>query len=220
MPRRCSREMTLSRSVANARCTARATGRSASFGAQRKSLVASRYGRVALRHSDNGELFIWPINPQSRSIALERGALMRTLSGGYRIEREDWRVRPPLELHMPHCHIRLDGEILDAVYRSVAGQRGDPHGGAALELSISWLAKAWRNTPSVSGEDRLIDLKTAFDALTGESSGVRVAHALRQRFEALAAHGVSRRSASHMLWRPGETERVRTVPDAYGQPQR
>jgi hypothetical protein len=164
-------------------------------------------------------MFIWPINPQSRSVALERGALMRSLSGGYRIERDDWRVRPPLELHIPHGHIRLDDGVLDAVYRSAAGQRGDPQGAASVELSISWLAKAWRNTPSVSGEDRLIDLKTAFDGLTGQSSGVRHAHLVRQRFEALAPHGANGTSARHMLWRPWETERVRTVPDAFGQPQ-
>lgn len=120
---------------------------------------------------------------------------------------------------MPHGHVRLDGETLDAVYRSVVGQHGDLHGAAALDLGISWLAKAWRNTPSVSSEDRLIDLKTAFDGLTGESSGVRVARGVRLRFEALVAHGANRISARHMLWRPWETERVRLVPDAYGNPQ-
>lgn len=169
--------------------------------------------------ADNGDLFIWPISVQSRSVALQRGSIVRNLGGGYRIERDDWRVRPPLELHMPHGHVRLDGDVLDAVYRTVVGQRGDAQGASALDLSVSWLAKAWRNTPSVSWEDRLIDLKTAFDGLTSESSGVRVAHLVRERFEALVTHGANRRSASHMLWRPWETERLRTVPNARGQPE-
>jgi len=71
----------------------------------------------------------------------------------------------------------------------------------------------------VSWEDRLIDLKTAFDALVGESSGVAVARAIRGRFEALVPYGANRLSASHLLWRPDERERPRTVPDAYGKPQ-
>lgn len=71
----------------------------------------------------------------------------------------------------------------------------------------------------MSWEDRLIDLKTAFDALTGESSGVRVARLVRERFEALVPHGANRMSASHMLWRPAEAERIRMVPNARGDPE-
>lgn len=169
--------------------------------------------------SDNSELFIWPIDLARRSVALERGLLVRNRGGGYNIEKENWRVRPPLELHMPHGAVRLDGELLDAVYRTLVGQKGHRNEAAALELCISWLAKAWRNTPSVSWEDRLIDLKTAFDALVGESSAVQVAHLIRARFEALVQHGANQLSTSHLLWRPTENERVRTVPDARGNPQ-
>jgi hypothetical protein len=169
--------------------------------------------------SDNGDVFVWPIDSQSRSVALQRGSLVRNLGGGYRIERDDWRVRPPLELHMPDGHVRLDAAVLDAVYRVAVGQHGNPQSAGEIELSISWLAKAWRNTPSVSPEDRLVELKTAFDGLVGESTGTVVARQVRNRFEALLPHGITRRSAAHMLWRPSETERMRTVPNARGQPQ-
>jgi hypothetical protein len=39
--------------------------------------------------SDNGDLFIWPINVETGSVALERGSVVGNLGGGYRIERAD-----------------------------------------------------------------------------------------------------------------------------------
>lgn len=87
--------------------------------------------------ADNSELFIWPINLDTKSVALERGLIVRNLGGGYQLERQAWRVRPPLELHMPNGHVRLDGALMDAVYSSLIGQNGQPQEASALELSIS-----------------------------------------------------------------------------------
>ena len=64
----------------------------------------------------------------------------------------------------------LDREIATGVYKTVAGQlEGIEPPEAARVAAIRLLAKAWRNTPAISWEDRIVLLKTAFEALTGKS---------------------------------------------------
>ena len=54
-----------------------------------------------------------------------------------------------------------------------------------LRIAIGWFAKAWRNTETVTYEDRGVFLKTAFEALSGTSKSHCTARFLRQLFEAI-----------------------------------
>ena len=63
-----------------------------------------------------------------------------------------------------------DAERLDAVYRVVLNSLRSPgtnHQADRLGVAIGWFIKAWRNTISVRFPERVVFLKTAFEALTG-----------------------------------------------------
>ena len=42
--------------------------------------------------------------------------------------------------------------------------------GDRIKTAIGWLAKAWRNTATVHFPERVVFLKTAFEAMTGTSN--------------------------------------------------
>lgn len=129
--------------------------------------------------SDNTELHSWPLDVRGGAVSLQSGLVVRTVNSGPRVA-DGFVVPAPEELHVPLGAISLDEEIPDAIYRRVlAGeQAGGDHEGRRLERAIGWLAKAWRNTPSVGWDDRVVLLKTGFEALTGHSRTHEAADAL------------------------------------------
>lgn len=106
--------------------------------------------------SDNTSLFIQPIDTSEGWIALGRGLMVEVTSGGHRID-ESLKVRPPLELNIPH-NVTGDDELLDAAYRVFVGERDYTNADLAARMreATTWLAKAWRNSPSISWEDRVV----------------------------------------------------------------
>lgn len=156
--------------------------------------------------TDNAEVHVWPIDLADGRVAQESGFVVSTLAGGFRIE-DDLAITPPEELRLPFGKVTLDSEIASAVYRTVAGQLKDVGviDAARIARAISWLAKSWRNTPSINWEDRIIFLKTAFEALTGTSKTYEAGAALRRRFEeAIVGDAREYDAARHLLWSPGE----------------
>lgn len=70
--------------------------------------------------SDNCVIHLWPIEERQKYFATERGAVVRLLNGGLRLDRERDIIRAPLELHLPTSFI--DREIADSTYRALAGE--------------------------------------------------------------------------------------------------
>jgi len=158
--------------------------------------------------SDNSEFFVWPIDTAGGYVALGRGSIISVLNGGLRID-DGLAVPAPLELHMPIAPLTLDAELVTAMYglftRRFAGS--DDVLRKRIEVAVGWLAKAWRNSPSVTMDDRIVFLKTGFEALSGGISNTRdCARWLRTLFETELA-GTTWQGTSHLLWSPREKPR-------------
>ncbi len=113
-----------------------------------------------------------------------------TLGGGHRLSDPELTIRPPLDLHLPPGSLSADTACLEAIYSRVLGSLSSPDENPSadrLHAAIGWLAKAWRNTATVHFPERLVFLKTGFEALTGTSNSRENARKLRQLFEALPA---------------------------------
>jgi hypothetical protein len=94
---------------------------------------------------------------------------------------------------------------LEAVYGTVLSSLQKPGTNPTadrIKTAIGWFVKAWRNTATVHFPERVVFLKTAFEALTGTSKSYVSARALRQLFEAMP--DTSANDAERLLWSPAE----------------
>lgn len=156
--------------------------------------------------SDNADLFGWNLDPVDGYIAIQRGAIVTVLSGGHKIDNA-LNVPAPLELAMPF-DVVLDQQVIAAVYglgtRRFSKQSYETRN--RIQTAIGWLAKAWRNTTSIAMADRVVMLKTGFEALTGTSDSWDSSVLLRQLFE-IQLSGRSAAECDDLLWSPSETRR-------------
>jgi hypothetical protein len=159
--------------------------------------------------ADNTELHVWPVDVTSGYVTVTTGAMIRTRSGGWQISDSELIIRPPLELHMPLGAQNADSDCLEAVYRILLASLQAPGTNRPADrfrAAMGWFVKAWRNTPSVHFEDRVVFLKTGFEALTGSSKAYRSANALRQLFESLRPN-VHEDDTERLIWAPNEVPR-------------
>ncbi len=127
------------------------------------------------------------------------------MHGGLRVA-DGFVVPAPEELHMPLGTISLDPDVVDAAFHQFLPgiDVADERERRRLRESVGWLSKAWRNTPSVDWWDRIVLLKTGFEALTGESKTHIAAERLRELFERVV--GSDPHSGSDLLWSAAETQ--------------
>lgn len=157
--------------------------------------------------SDNTELYVWPIDLVEGRIALRYGGVARTTDGGYTIG-DDLRIQGPLELHIPLMATEADDRLLTATYKIAVTSDRAPRRGLARRIvtATSWLAKAWRNTPSITFPDRIVFLKTGFEALSDQSNVWPNALWLRHLYERVLG-GQRPMLLDGLLWSPTEAER-------------
>lgn len=167
--------------------------------------------------SDNAEMHSWPIDVEGRAVTLTSGFVAHTMHGGLRIA-DGFVVPAPEELHMPLVAITLDPDVLDAAYRHFlpSTDPDDERERRRLRESVGWLSKAWRNTPSVDWWDRIVLLKTGFEALTGHSTTHVAATSLRELFERVV--GTEEHAGRDLLWSGTETA-TRIYVDRQGTPR-
>lgn len=159
------------------------------------------------RTTDNVELFFWPINVDSDHVVVARGLMVREL-GAFSNKEGQYAIRPPLDLRMPVlAPWPPQTDCLEAIYRTVLlslQQPGTNRVADQIRVAVSWFLKAWRNTATLHFSERLVFLKTAFEALLDASAGYKGSTRLRRLFEALgitqAAHG----EAEGLMWSPAE----------------
>ena len=165
------------------------------------SLTSQQSWRVVT--TDNTEPFFWPIDLDSGDVIVTTGIMVKT--NNYQMSAEHRTIRPPLDLHMPIGIRAVDAKCLEAVYQTVLKSLQTPETDAKadrLRIAIGWFAKAWRNTATVSFEDRVVFLKTAFEALSGTSKSHRTARFLRQLFEAIPH--TTPPDSERLVWSPAE----------------
>lgn len=154
-----------------------------------------QYSGWAAGTSDNAEPYIWPVNADA-SIAMQYGLIIRTTAGG------SIKVTAPAELNLP-LHLSLDEERVSALYEILA-QAPTDLAARQLREALRWLLQAWRNTPSLRIEHRVVLLRTAFEVLLvhGEQVGKEtLARRLSDRFAELI--GQEYVEPGKMLWLPG-----------------
>jgi len=138
--------------------------------------------------SDNTEVFFWPVDLEAGLVTVTSGIMVRTISGGFRLDDPELVVRPPLDLFYFGASPRPSLDCLEAVYAVVLESLLHPGAKLAsdqVRTAIGWLVKAWRNTATVHFPERLVFLKTGFEAITGTSNSWRSARQLRSLFESL-----------------------------------
>jgi hypothetical protein len=168
--------------------------------------VADEYDAWKVVTADNCDLWIQPIDVQQSRIALERGLRVRTLAGGYRFSDDGFRVPPPLELHSDGGG-SFDEEVADAVYRLISAPdtTAEPDLARRLRQAIRWWVKSWRNSTSLSWEDRVVHLRTAVDALVGSDATKAAINWLNDLF---ASAGET--ESEDLLWASGHGTFERT----------
>lgn len=156
--------------------------------------------------SDNSTIHFWPVDVDGEGVALRAGFMVQVLVGGYTL-KSGVEIPAPEELHMPHG-VSLDPEILDALRRVFNGDHdtSDAELAARLSTAVGWLAQAWRNTESIDLRQRIVMLKTGFEALTDASETWLSAERLDELFREIPLDATQDRFAEHLLWQPSETE--------------
>ena len=155
--------------------------------------------------ADNAELYAWPIDLEQGRVTLSSGELVETKVGGYKISDRDLVLRPPLDLHLPAFARSPDPLVLTGVYETVLRSLRSPGKTPTadqIRVAIEWFEKAWLNTRAIQWPERLVYLKTAFEALTGTSENWKSAKRLRKTFEALP-HNTAKGSKI-LVWSPEE----------------
>lgn len=157
--------------------------------------------------SDNAEIRLWEIRRDTDLVVLHSGSMVRLTTMGRGIYDEDFTVPAPLELRIPPTTASPDPEVAAAVYEVglLAHTGGDKSVAAARVITaIKWLAKAWCNSPSIDWFDRVVFIRTGFEALLGVSRTPKLRPLVRAAFESL---GASADAAFHLHWSPAEAER-------------
>ena len=167
--------------------------------------------------ADNTDYWEQPLDINSGSILLERGARVRTQIFGQRLSAPGSNIRATTETVMPQCAIHLDNLLVDALYEILMRLEGDFEEQTEerapierLSTAISWLEKTWLNTPSIGWEDRLVFLKTAFEALTGFPQTQKASKKLKSIIESTEKQEGSELELRTLLWRPDEGTRIRS----------
>jgi hypothetical protein len=171
--------------------------------------------------ADNADLWVQPINVSAGSIALGRGLLVSVTGGGWTTADPTFFIPAPLELSIP-LSTRVDPEIAGAIFDVASGKHDTTDAALAgrITTAVRLHAKAWRNTTSFGFEDRVVVLRTAFEALTDASKGPQARARLELIFRRLRRVGVrTDADVEHLLWKPSERPvRPFTFVGSGGQP--
>ena len=158
--------------------------------------------------TDNLELHLWSIELEQGRLTLERGYLVEATISGFRIDDPQFIVTAPLDLHLPSLPPSPDPLVLTGIYETILTSLCSPDAepeAHRVHFAVDWLAKAWRNTASVHYPERIVFLKTAFEAVTRTSKAYKSASRLRRMFESLP--DTTDFDSDILVWSPEEKPR-------------
>jgi hypothetical protein len=120
--------------------------------------------------------------------AVEYGAMVTTESGGHNVaDADSVSIRRPAEV--PIMYGFMDAQYSDAMFAALA--TGDERS-RRLARAVDWLDLAWRNSPSITPEIRIVLLRTGFEVLFGSDNTYAVRDALGALLDGEAATRVQR----------------------------
>lgn len=156
--------------------------------------------------SENAELYVQPIDVDHGGITHRRGgALKRVISGGLKIGQKS--IPLPDAVVPIQGHTLVSKKLSQAVF-SALGSSKDRH--RRVRIALEWHAVAMSNPRAVTMQQRIIALKTGFEALTGTSESREGARRLRRLFEVTCGPHVAKLPWPGLLWSPKErTDLVR-----------
>lgn len=139
-------------------------------------------------------------------MTVERGgALNRTLIGGWRLGDQAPSLPDSVVAIEP---VRLSSKLAQAVFDSWT-QPGRQ--AATLKVAIEWHSMAMANPEAVTLQQRLIAIKTGFEALLGTSNSRDAAKRLRRLFADSTQPAVKDLPWVGLLWSPRERDLARTL---------
>ena len=171
--------------------------------------------------TENAALHQWPIDVEHGYFTKITGGIVEVQTFD-RCKTDDPKrvLSPPLDLHMP-TEASPDPLVLTGVYETVLRSLRSPGKDPPTDhvrVAVDWFAKAWHNTATVECPERLVYLKTAFEALTGTSTNWKSARKLREIFEALPH--TTECDSKVLVWSPEEQSvHIRNWVDKCGRSQ-
>ncbi len=165
------------------------------------------YNGAHIATTDNSEVQVWSVRKGSGTV-LQRGVLVNIRDLVFDLGGGITRIQSSLETPSPAI-THIDRELLEACFRvfvSAESDDGNPIP-SRVRTAVRWLSKSWRNTPSIGWDDRIVMLKTAFEALTDSSQSWKSAKRLRGLFERLDSSVPGPETIEGLLWSPDEQKR-------------
>lgn len=156
-----------------------------------------------LATSENAELFMQPIDEEKAFISYQTGGLLRrVLSGGWRIGEDGATA------HLPDAVVAIDRPVVPsqlhatALFNALLDDQNATN--RRIGVALDWHRFALSNPRVVSLAQRLIALKTGFEALSGESATHECGAFLRRLFEDVTRPHVGSLPWAGLLWSPSE----------------
>lgn len=154
-----------------------------------------------LATSENAELYVQPIDEKDGRIAYRSGGLLREqVSGGWRIG--EGTLPLPDAVGPILGTVRVSRKLASAVFGAFSDTTNRDN--RRLRVALEWHAAALANPRAVTLQQRLIALKTGFEALLGESGSRDCARRLRELFERVTAQHRDLLPCTSVLWSPSE----------------
>lgn len=152
-----------------------------------------------LATTENAAFFLQPIDDDGEITLVRGGALRRNIVGGWKIGDQ----APPLadavlSLHRP---VRVSNRLASAIFESA---RTVTRTARNLHVAIEWHQAAMANPFAVTIQQRLIAIKTGFEALLRKSDSRKCARRLRRLFENCTKNHRDGLPWAGVLWAPNE----------------
>lgn len=159
-----------------------------------------------LATAENGVLHVQPVAEDDGRVTLERGgALNRTLIGGWQLGDQSPSLPDAVVAIEP---VRICTGLALEVFRA---WRKPSRRAQRLKVAIEWHAMAMANPDAVTLQQRLIAIKTGFEALLGSSNSRDAAKRLRKLFEDATQPATQHLPWAGLLWSPNERDLARTL---------
>jgi Apea-like HEPN len=151
--------------------------------------------------SENTELYIQPIDEIDGNITLERGGpLKAVISAGSRIG-EGATYAPDTAVAITSS-LSLSKHLATATFDALMDTEKDDN--LKIRVALRWHRQALSNSRAIELLERIVFLKTGFEAITGESSTPKCGKKLRTLFEETTGLYAEWLPWSGILWSPKE----------------